>query len=200
MSIKDISNLAIYFSKEEFSPERNTDVPYPMIVIVNSSNEILAAIKFRITNNVWYVKNVVAIKGFGPTIYRLLIERSGCNGLAPNEKLSFESPDLIVEKSKNIWKKFYNEESVEHIYLDKKYYEPHLNYKFVANSIMFDVERGESNLDDVIYSEFKKQRSILDRFLANESIEIEKFKLNYLKNLYKAVKDFLGDSVDIHRE
>jgi hypothetical protein len=203
MSIKDIHGYSIYFTKKSFNPNVRNSPPFPMVAILDSSGKIRAAIKFSSPKGEeWRVDNVAAINGWGPTVYRVLMQISGESGLAPTYKHSLQSPEFIVDKSKVIWSKFMKEASIEPIAIVKKYNEPYLNYKFVVKSDFLDIEKSELELEKLILNKYRESKKGFNKLLlvlfGVKEEEKEIFSAKFISSLQLSIKDFLESSVEVH--
>ncbi|MBW8130571.1 MULTISPECIES: hypothetical protein [Pseudomonas] len=203
MAIHPIDGLALYFKKSGFHPEKAGSSYYPMVSLINSRSEILAAIKFRYSNTAWHVDNVVALSGYGPTIYQLLMQLAGQNGLAPCYKHGLNSKEFIVDKSKKIWNKFHESPSVRVVKIEEKYSEAYLNYKFILKEDSFDLAKAYRLLNRIIIKSYLGQLDRWERLKLCVSQKIDDKKLDefekiYIKRLESAIVDFLEPSVKAH--
>ena len=203
MAIHTIDGLALYFKKSGFHPEKAGSSYYPMVSLLNSNGDILAAIKFSYSKEAWHIDNAVALNGYGPTIYQLLMQLAGPNGLAPCYKHGPDSKEFIVNKSKNIWNKFYESPSVRPIKIEEKYSEAYLNYKFVLKEDSFDLANAFRRLNRIIIKSYLGQLGRWERLklCLSQKIddeELDKFEKIYIDRLEWAIVNFLEPSVKAH--
>jgi hypothetical protein len=203
MTIHTIDGFALYFKKDGFHTEKAGSSYHPMVSLLNSNGEILAAINFSYSDEAWHVKGVVASNGYGPTIYQLLMQLAGHNGLAPCFKHGPNSKEFIVEKCKNIWKKFYESPLVRTVKLSEKYSESHLNYKFILKEDFFDLAKAFKRLELLIIESYINQlnpwqRTKLCITKKIDNNELEKFKSLYTYRIEADIVEFLNPSIAVH--
>ncbi|HFD4055764.1 TPA: hypothetical protein ACF3XI_004633, partial [Vibrio parahaemolyticus] len=203
VSILKIDDLELYFEEDGFHPEKVNSPPYPMVVLRCRKKGILAAIKFRHRSGIWHVDNVRAIDGYGPTVYKVLMQLSGCRGIAPCYKASNQPKEFIVKKSKRIWENFYNHEGINVEPIENGYKENYLNSKYSIKVKYFNLEPLLNSFEANIEKEFSKV-SLATRikrfFLKPEDIHKMKveFRKLYLRNFHEEVTAFLKPSVEVH--
>ncbi|WP_296936263.1 hypothetical protein [uncultured Marinobacter sp.] len=209
MAIKRIDSLAIYFNGEDYSLNRRGPLPYPLIVVLDFSGKILAAIKFSYRNEVWHVENVTAREGYGPTVYRVLMQLAGENGLAPIYKKPYKNKDLIVERCKKIWSIFFESAEIKKFPIDNNHKECFLNNKFILSSNKLDLEKAFVNFDRLIDKKFsnsfrkKPLQKFRDLVFKYPEIEREKSRVEFSEafkfQLHADAQMFLEESVAVHQ-
>lgn len=205
MAIKNIDGLGIYFKREGFHPEKAGSTYYPMLALLSSEGEILAAIVFNDFGTVWHIENVVATAGFGPTIYQILMQLSGSIGVAPCRKKSKSANEFIVEKSKNIWRNFHGSSLVVPVKIESSYSEDYLNCKFILKKDVFNLEGAQRNLGLIIAKAYFGNLSFLARAKLLKSPDVydeglDDFARNYIGQLEGEIMSFLEESVSVHRK
>lgn len=203
MAIRNIDGLGLYFKREGFHPEKAGSSYYPMLALLSSEGDILAAIVFKRFDTVWHIENVVATAGFGPTIYQILMQLSGSVGVAPCRKKSKSAKELIVEKSKNIWRNFHGSSLVVPVKIGSDYSEDYLNCKFILKKDTFNLESAQRNLGLIIARAYFGSLNFLARAKLlkspdNYDDELEAFARNYITQLEGAIMSFLEGSVSVH--
>lgn len=209
MAIRDINNLAIYFDKEVYSLDKKGPLPFPVIVILDLSGKVLAAIKFGYKDDFWHIINAVADDGYGPTIYRVLMQLSGESGLAPTLRPDYQIKELIVDKSKKIWFNFFKNNEIKHTSIRSYYKDTYLNNKFIVESNFLDINQSIENFDLLIDKRFnenfrnKTLQKIKDKFIPYPEEEKNKLKYEFTEKfkfmMLSDVSKFLEASQAAHQ-
>lgn len=204
MAIKNIDQLFLYTYLEPVYLEGlATPARFPMIALMDGSS-LIAAIKIGL-GDAWHVENVCAVNGYGPTIYKALMEVSEKNGIAPAYKIGKEEKDFVVPKCKEIWKVFSCSLNVEACFLEEKYSEKYLNLKFVSILGELDIKGAEKNLLKYMKNECAKRMNLFEKLKAliyknYKDQRFKKFRYEYENAICRCVHDFLNPSAEIHRE
>lgn len=121
-------------------------------------DEIVAvAITKDSTHGSWEVDSAWARGGYGPTLYLIIMDMAGSNGLMPNVNIGMVSND-----AKRVWKEFYDGKGSEYVsskvQIEGEHLEDHMNNIFYTD---FDTKyrKMQRNSDKVIghdpYGEFR---------------------------------------------
>ena len=203
MAILPIDSLALYLKKSGLHNENKDFSRYQLVALIDSKNNILAAIKFIYSDTAWHVENVVAKDGYGPTIYQLLMQIAGPNGLAPCYKARSNSKEFIVSKSKKIWCIFYKSSSIRPIKIEEKYSDDYLNYKYVLKKDVFDLPKAFRRLDRLNIKRYLHNLGRWDRLKTSllkqiDDEKLDEFEQSYIDQLESKVVAFLSASVEAH--
>ena len=99
---KTLNALDIFSQKSLFKqictkkPRRNPSISFDV--------EFIAVAQVELRSNKLFVKNVASKKGYGPTLYALLLQiakNDGYSGVCP-----IQEPTKILDKPKEIWRQF----------------------------------------------------------------------------------------------
>lgn len=204
MAIFSIGELGLYFKTDQFHPERAGSSYFPMVALLSADAQIIAAIRYSYGVSTWHVDNVVAKSGYGPTIYLILMQLAGANGIAPSFKHSNLSKEFIAQKSKDIWLNFFSSSDAQTLKMEEKYAEPHLNYRYILRNQRFNMPQAFRRLQTIIINNHVKNltfRQRLQLIISNaiDPVLLRKTEEIYIKNLEGRISHFLEESVNIHR-
>ena len=203
MTINSIRELCLYSYLKTVHLEGSTrQPPFPMNVLMDG-NYLIAAIKVGL-GDTWHVENVHAVNGYGPTIYKALMEISAKHGIAPAYKIRKEKKDYVVPKSRNIWRVFSGSPNVKTYFLEDKYTDDYMNSKFISVHGELDIGRAEYNLREHIKNEYRKGISYFEKLKRlikkeNHAKPYKQFKCSYEKCIWSNVRTFLEASVEAHQ-
>lgn len=206
MAIKNIKDLFLYYSIEGGDIEKVGGAPFPMVTLLSPTEEglkIIAAIKFSKRETGWHIDNVVAIDGYGPTVYKVLMQISGKNGIAPCYKPQHQYKDFVVEKSKRIWAQFHSDPDVLTRSIPTQYKDNKLNYKFMLNQTCFNIEASESNLtkyiEECYFSNLSLFGKIKHKYCGTIDDEaFSEFNDKVIEIIHQQTREFLEPSVEVH--
>ncbi len=203
VGIKSIEDLCLYYDIDGGDLETVGCAPFPMVTLINRDYEIVAAIKFSKRRAAWHVDNVAAEDGYGPTIYKVLMQLAGDNGIAPCYKHKHSLKEFVVDKSKKIWFKFHKASDIIAESIDTNYTDDFLNYKFKLHSNCFDLPNSQKNLQSLVLSQYLESLSMFNKFLYKwfgtiDSEELKRYQDSFRSFLHREAKAFLEASVDVH--
>ncbi|RDV24031.1 hypothetical protein DXV75_15810 [Alteromonas aestuariivivens] len=201
MALKDIDNISLFTYFKQPSLALNKP-EFPVIAFV-LNGQVIAAIKVTMAR-AWHVENVTAKQGYGPTIYKVLMDLAGSKGIAPSFKYAKERQDYVVHKSRNIWHTFAKSEDVSTSFLDDKYEDQVLNNKFVSINPIKGITQAKRNLRNTIRSQYVNQMGFsqkLKSYLKPKQIDLKyrAFICDSHFNISRAAKTLLEESVKAHR-
>ncbi|HCG8547420.1 TPA: hypothetical protein N2898_004516 [Vibrio parahaemolyticus] len=205
MAIKNIENLSLYYSLEGGDIEKVGGAPFPMVTLLSPTEEgqkIVAAIKFSKRKTGWHVDNVAALDGYGPTVYKVLMQISGQNGIAPCYKPHYQQKEFVAEKSKRIWAQFHSDADVVVRSIPTHYKDNNLNHNFILNRNCFDIEASESNLTSYIescyFSKLSWFEKIKHKCCGTDDEALSEFNDKVIPIIHEQTKQFLESSVEVH--
>lgn len=175
---------------------------FPVIAFV-LNGQVIAAIKVAM-DEAWHVENVTAKRGYGPTIYKVLMDLSGPKGIAPSFKYAKERQDYVVPQSRVIWHTFAQSKDVLTEFLADKYEDPVLNNRFVSVNPIEGISQAKRNLRDTIREQYVNKIGFgrkLASYLKPKAIDLKyrTFIRNYHFDISRAAKALLEESVQAHR-
>lgn len=205
MAIKNIENLSLYYSLEGGDIEKVGGAPFPMVTLLSLTEEspkIVAAIKFSKRGTGWHVDNVAALDGYGPTVYKVLMQISGQNGIAPCYKPHYQHKEFVVEKSKRIWAQFHFDADVVVRSIPTHYKDNNLNHNFRLNRTCFDIEVSESNLtkyiEDYYFSNLSWFEKIKHKYCGTDDDALAELNDKVIQMIHQKTRQFLESSVEVH--
>lgn len=201
MAIKSIEKISLF---TYFKPPSLTFIrpEFPVIAFV-LNGQVIAAIKVAM-DDAWHVENVTAKEGYGPTIYKVLMDLSGPRGIAPSFKYAKERQDYVVPRSRLIWHTFAQSKDVLTAFLADKYEDPVLNNRFVSVNPIEGISQAKRNFRDTIRKRYIDEMSLgrkLASYLNSKAINLEyrAFIRSYHYDISRAAKALLEESVKAHR-
>lgn len=202
LALKNIENFSLFTHLKQPSIEGRVGKPeFPVVALIDN-DEVIAAIKIKM-NAVWHVENVTAKYGYGPTIYKILMDLSGDIGIAPAFKYAKDRKDFVVPKSRNIWLEFSKSNQVSIYFLSEKYQDSILNNRFISEVPMSGIGEAKKNLKNKIRCDYIKNLSFYSKFISmfkrrKIDLRYRDFIYNYQLRISRIAKALLEQSVLAH--